>query len=133
MPVCEIREAPEPTETGELARGVSRSTTGRHRPRQKRPGLSQSRLLRAGLAALGVDDGPAGRGDRVAQAVGLRPVLRHARGGALVEHRLYLGGNLRRGRLLVAEEYDAKDNYVVGANIAGFLKVADAMVAHGCV
>ena len=32
-----------------------------------------------------------------------------------------------------AEEYDAKDNYVVGANIAGFLKVADAMIAHGCV
>ena len=31
-----------------------------------------------------------------------------------------------------AEEYDAKDN-VVGANIAGFLKVADAMLAHGCV
>ena len=32
-----------------------------------------------------------------------------------------------------AEEYDAKDNYVVGANIAGFLKVADAMLAQGCV
>ena len=32
-----------------------------------------------------------------------------------------------------AEEYGAKDNYVVGANIAGFLKVADAMLAHGCV
>jgi len=26
-----------------------------------------------------------------------------------------------------------EDNYVVGANIAGFLKVADAMLAHGCV
>jgi glutamate dehydrogenase (NADP+) len=32
-----------------------------------------------------------------------------------------------------AKEYGAEDNYVVGANIAGFLKVADAMVAHGCV
>ena len=32
-----------------------------------------------------------------------------------------------------AEEYDAKDNYVVGANIAGFLKVADAMLAQGAV
>ena len=32
-----------------------------------------------------------------------------------------------------AEEYGQKDNYVVGANIAGFLKVADAMLAHGCV
>ncbi|MBQ6803461.1 MAG: NADP-specific glutamate dehydrogenase, partial [Clostridia bacterium] len=32
-----------------------------------------------------------------------------------------------------ATEYDAEDNYVVGANIAGFLKVSDAMLAHGCV
>ena len=32
-----------------------------------------------------------------------------------------------------AKEYGAEDNYVVGANIAGFLKVADAMLAHGCV
>ena len=32
-----------------------------------------------------------------------------------------------------AKEYGQEDNYVVGANIAGFLKVADAMLAHGCV
>ena len=32
-----------------------------------------------------------------------------------------------------AKEYGVEDNYVVGANIAGFLKVADAMLAHGCV
>ena len=32
-----------------------------------------------------------------------------------------------------AKEYGLEDNYVVGANIAGFLKVADAMLAHGCV
>ena len=32
-----------------------------------------------------------------------------------------------------ATEYDAEDNYVVGANIAGFLKVADAMLAQGAV
>jgi len=32
-----------------------------------------------------------------------------------------------------ATEYDAEDNYVVGANIAGFLKVSEAMLAHGCV
>jgi len=32
-----------------------------------------------------------------------------------------------------ATEYDAEDNYVVGANIAGFLKVAEAMLAHGAV
>lgn len=32
-----------------------------------------------------------------------------------------------------AEEYNHKDNFVVGANIAGFLKVADAMMAQGIV
>jgi glutamate dehydrogenase (NADP+) len=30
-----------------------------------------------------------------------------------------------------AEQYGAKDNYVLGANIAGFLKVSDAMLAQG--
>lgn len=32
-----------------------------------------------------------------------------------------------------AEEYGMKDNFVAGANIAGFLKVADAMMAQGIV
>ena len=32
-----------------------------------------------------------------------------------------------------AAEYGAEDNYVVGANIAGFLKVAEAMMAQGTV
>jgi glutamate dehydrogenase (NADP+) len=32
-----------------------------------------------------------------------------------------------------AEEYDAPGNYVVGANIAGFTKVADAMIALGVI
>jgi len=32
-----------------------------------------------------------------------------------------------------AERYDAKGNYVVGANIAGFEKVVDAMMAQGIV
>ncbi len=32
-----------------------------------------------------------------------------------------------------AQEYGAKDNFIVGANIAGFLKVADAMMAQGVV
>ncbi len=31
------------------------------------------------------------------------------------------------------EKYDAKDNFVVGSNIAGFMKVADAMMAQGIV
>lgn len=32
-----------------------------------------------------------------------------------------------------AENYGAPGNYVIGANIAGFLKVADAMVSQGIV
>ena len=32
-----------------------------------------------------------------------------------------------------AEEYGMKDNLVAGANIAGFIKVADAMLAQGIV
>jgi len=31
----------------------------------------------------------------------------------------------------LAEEYDIKGNYVDGANIAGFMCVADAMIAEG--
>lgn len=31
------------------------------------------------------------------------------------------------------EKYNATDNFVVGANIAGFMKVADAMMAQGVV
>jgi glutamate dehydrogenase (NADP+) len=33
----------------------------------------------------------------------------------------------------VAEEYGTPGNYVNGANIAGFLKVADAMIDQGVV
>ena len=32
-----------------------------------------------------------------------------------------------------AERFGMKGNYVAGANIAGFLKVAEAMIAHGVV
>ena len=32
-----------------------------------------------------------------------------------------------------AKEYGHPQNYVIGANIAGFLKVADAMMAQGIV
>lgn len=31
------------------------------------------------------------------------------------------------------DQYNAVDNFVVGANIAGFMKVADAMLAQGIV
>jgi glutamate dehydrogenase (NADP+) len=33
----------------------------------------------------------------------------------------------------VAQEYGTPDNYVNGANIAGFVKVADAMMDQGIV
>jgi glutamate dehydrogenase (NADP+) len=32
-----------------------------------------------------------------------------------------------------AEEYGSQGNFVAGANIAGFIKVADAMLAQGLV
>jgi glutamate dehydrogenase (NADP+) len=41
--------------------------------------------------------------------------------------------NIHRTCLQTAEKYGQKGNYVVGANIAGFLKVADAMLDQGLV
>ncbi len=41
--------------------------------------------------------------------------------------------NIYQNSVRCANEYGYKDNLVVGANIAGFLKVADAMVAQGVV
>jgi glutamate dehydrogenase (NADP+) len=38
---------------------------------------------------------------------------------------------LRMTWLVTAEEYGTPGNYVNGANIAGFLKVADAMLDQG--
>ena len=38
--------------------------------------------------------------------------------------------NIYTNMSAAAEEYGHKDNFVVGANIAGFLKVADAMLAQ---
>ncbi|MTI22415.1 NADP-specific glutamate dehydrogenase [Fulvivirga sp. RKSG066] len=35
--------------------------------------------------------------------------------------------------LSAAEEYGHKDNYMIGANISGFIKVADAMIAQGVI
>ena len=34
---------------------------------------------------------------------------------------------------LAAEKYGHPKNYVMGANIAGFIKVADAMLAQGVI
>ena len=41
--------------------------------------------------------------------------------------------NIYRNAAAAAEEYGMKDNWVAGANIAGFIKVADAMLAFGVV
>lgn len=41
--------------------------------------------------------------------------------------------NIHQSCLHYAEKYGESGNYVCGANIAGFLRVADAMVAHGLV
>lgn len=41
--------------------------------------------------------------------------------------------NIYNSMASAAKEYGAEGNYVVGANIAGFIKVADAMMAQGIV
>jgi len=41
--------------------------------------------------------------------------------------------NIFSASLAAANEYGFGDDLVAGANIAGFLKVADAMMAQGCV
>jgi glutamate dehydrogenase (NADP+) len=51
-----------------------------------------------------------------------------------VDHRLHeIMQNIHRTCLQTAEKYGAAGNYVNGANIAGFLKVADAMMDQGLV
>ena len=39
--------------------------------------------------------------------------------------------NIHAAARSAAEEFGEKDNYVLGANIAGFRKVAEAMIAQG--
>jgi glutamate dehydrogenase (NADP+) len=41
--------------------------------------------------------------------------------------------NIHKNALEASEAYDCKGNYLAGANIAGFLKVANAMLAYGIV
>jgi len=51
-----------------------------------------------------------------------------------VDNRLkMIMGNIHRTCLEAAEMVGAPGNYVVGANVAGFLKVADAMLQQGLV
>jgi glutamate dehydrogenase (NADP+) len=42
-------------------------------------------------------------------------------------------GNIHANARAAAEEYGQPDNYVLGANIAGFTKLADAMLDQGIV
>ena len=41
--------------------------------------------------------------------------------------------NICKNAASAAKEYGMEDNLAAGANIAGFLKVANAMMAHGVV
>lgn len=41
--------------------------------------------------------------------------------------------NIYRSAVRAADEYEVPGNLVAGANIAGFLKVADTMLAQGVV
>jgi glutamate dehydrogenase (NADP+) len=41
--------------------------------------------------------------------------------------------NIHDNAYSAAKRFGDEGNYVMGANIAGFLKVADAMIAHGVV
>ncbi len=41
--------------------------------------------------------------------------------------------NIHDRCVATAEEYGQPGNYVAGANIAGFVKVADAMIAQGII
>jgi glutamate dehydrogenase (NADP+) len=41
--------------------------------------------------------------------------------------------NIHNNAYSTAEEFGMKGNYVAGANIAGFVKVAKAMIAQGLV
>jgi glutamate dehydrogenase (NADP+) len=41
--------------------------------------------------------------------------------------------NIHKACVGAAEKYGSPGNYVVGANIAGFVKVADSMLDHGII
>jgi glutamate dehydrogenase (NADP+) len=41
--------------------------------------------------------------------------------------------SIHRAAFETSKEYDVPGDYVTGANIAGFVKVADAMLAQGLV
>ncbi|MEI6874827.1 MAG: NADP-specific glutamate dehydrogenase [Spirochaetota bacterium] len=60
--------------------------------------------------------------------------MRLAWGAVEVDHRLHeIMINIHRACVETAKQYGFEGNYVVGANIAGFKKVADAMIAQGLV
>lgn len=45
----------------------------------------------------------------------------------------HIMSNIYKRSMAAAEDYGHPGNLLVGANIAGFLKVADAMIAQGIV
>jgi glutamate dehydrogenase (NADP+) len=51
-----------------------------------------------------------------------------------VDEKLYgIMKSIHRSCLEAAEEYGNSGDYVMGANIAGFIKIANAMLAYGIV
>jgi glutamate dehydrogenase (NADP+) len=60
--------------------------------------------------------------------------MRLAWGAEEVDRRLHeIMSNIHRSCVQTAAKYGFEGNYVIGANIAGFKKVADAMIAQGLV
>jgi glutamate dehydrogenase (NADP+) len=60
--------------------------------------------------------------------------MRLAWGAEEVDHRLHeIMINIHRACVDTARQYGFEGNYVIGANIAGFKKVAEAMIAQGLV
>ena len=60
--------------------------------------------------------------------------MRLAWGAEEVDRRLHeIMANIHRSCAETAKRYGFAGNYVVGANIAGFKKVADAMIDQGLV
>jgi glutamate dehydrogenase (NADP+) len=60
--------------------------------------------------------------------------MRFSWGAEEVDHRLHeIMSNIHRACAETAERFGFEGNYVVGANIAGFKKVADAMIDQGLV
>ena len=113
-----------------LSNGIGGGRGRQHADRPRRGGqfLAAGHPLRPGQGGqrrrrrrVGARDGPGQRAGAVARRAGRRAsALDRAR-------------HPRAGRRAAAEEYGVPGNYVVGANVAGFVKVADAMLDEGTI